>query len=78
MAHAEYFNGDQQAENDAYEANAPYDYVTEANAGMVESQSTLNAEARAQDRADAAWHDAKANGATDEEAAAIHEATFWA
>lgn len=30
----EYFNGNQAAENASYEANAPYDYIREANTGM--------------------------------------------
>lgn len=34
MTYQDYFDGDQLAENAAYELNAPYDYVREANAGM--------------------------------------------
>ena len=34
----------QQIENDDYEANARYDYITEAYAGMQEDPATLAAE----------------------------------
>lgn len=39
------FHGDQKAENDDYEANAPYDYLREAFGGDAEDPATLEAEA---------------------------------
>lgn len=53
----------QQIENDEYEANAAYDYIREANAGMVETREQLDAEMEAcarewqaeQDELDAAF-----------------------
>ncbi len=58
----EYFNGNQAEENAAYEFNARYDYVREANAGMDDPIAGTE-EYTEQDHIDAAkregWTDAE-------------------
>ncbi len=58
----EYFNGNQAEENAAYEFNAPFDYIREANAGMDDPQAG-DEEYSLQDHIDAAkregWSDAE-------------------